>query len=299
MKPYRCGGALLLLASIAGWSQNASPNAYVGTDICLRCHIDFARRWAALDHSQAMLADSLPPERKGCEACHGPGGEHVAGRRKQIVRWEPLSTEERTATCLKCHEHKVDPQQWADRTHAELLSCDVCHEVHKPTKRAPMLRADEEGVECAECHDMEAEVTAGRHHSLADGALPCNMCHAFHGSPNEFLLTQPLDKKLCDECHEGDDMRPESHRHEGFRLGHREEAKGHEAECHRCHSQANFCDRCHVVKLPHAEDYPVTHAEDAKRNGKACRQCHEEAFCKLCHEEVPQSEGATEGQAEP
>lgn len=287
--------AALAAASVLAAAGTAPPPppaaTFVGTPICVRCHIDFARRWEGLEHSKKMLDPALPPERSGCEACHGPGSDHVAGNRRQIVRWAELQPGEKADRCLQCHTDKIQAEQWKATLHAELLGCDSCHEVHRPVQRDKMLKMAE-GAECTECHgDLPEEVEKQHHHSLVDGALACNMCHQFHGSANARLLMLPQ-QELCQECHPDQDMRPASHQAETFRLGHGEEAKADREKCLMCHDEATSCQSCHVVNVPHPGDFAVAHTEVAKQHLAACLRCHEEDYCKLCHEDVPKPEAA-------
>lgn len=293
--PERRRMSRLLLAGLVaalGWlgrgaAEQAPAATYVGTPICVRCHIDFARRWESLAHSRQMLADEPPPELSGCEACHGPGSDHVAGDRKKIVAWAGLETAAASAVCLKCHQGKVEAELWTATIHSELMACDACHEVHHETARSPMLRGEEEGEECAECHgDLPDEAEAGRHHTLVDGALVCSMCHTFHGSANARLLMLPQEE-MCAECHIDEDLRPENHQSDEWALGHGEAARADRETCLMCHDEQVSCQSCHIVPVPHAEDFAIEHTAAATEHFDACMRCHGEDYCKLCHEDVP------------
>lgn len=277
------------LAMLCARADNSGKVAYVGTPVCLKCHIDFARRWAALDHSKKMVDPALPRERSGCEACHGPGAEHVTGRRKTIVRWEHLELADRSKTCLQCHQGKVEAALWGDTLHSELMSCDHCHEVHKPVKSEHMLKAAD-GDACIECHqDLAKEVEAKTHHTLADGALSCDMCHTFHGSEHGRLLHAPQGE-LCAECHD-QVPKTEAHQRPDYKLKHKAEAKGHEEQCYMCHEEQTFCKSCHQVPLPHKEDFVTEHGPTAAKIQDACLRCHEADFCRNCHDTVPVKPG--------
>ncbi len=276
---------VVTLALLVGRANPAEQEVYVGTALCVRCHIDFARQWEALPHSQLLLADSLPPERRGCEACHGPGGGHATTRRASIWRWKKLDVTQRNDLCLPCHA-KVTAPAWRGSKHHTAVACNQCHDVHRPTSREFMLRPAE-GQDCAPCHDnLAQEVAAKRHHSLGDGALTCGLCHGVHGTANPALLLKPL-AEGCPDCHGDDVPQPESHARADFKLHHKPDATGHEPECLACHDQQLFCNACHVIKLPHPEDFPVAHKEACQQHPQSCLRCHEEAQCKLCHEQIP------------
>ncbi|MCC7493590.1 MAG: hypothetical protein IT204_14645 [Fimbriimonadaceae bacterium] len=283
---WQAGLPLMLLLAVAGSQTGAAPAAYVGTAVCLRCHIDYARQWAALDHSKAMAAERLPPEKRGCEACHGPGGAHSFGQRQQIVRWRTLPPPEANGVCLACHQEQVPAALWRAGPHDQKVSCDQCHAVHRKSERDKLLRRPE-GQDCQPCHQtLAAEAAAKRHHTLADGALTCDMCHAFHGSREPHLLKLPQ-AAGCGECHGEDVPQPESHGRAGFKLKHGGDAKGHQDECRMCHDQVSFCDTCHAVPLPHPPDFATEHKEACQKQPASCLKCHDEAYCKLCHEAVP------------
>lgn len=259
----------------------------VGAAVCMTCHSSFAKLWASLKHSQAMSAETVPADKRGCEGCHGPGSEHVSRDRKKIVAWAKLDTAAQAKVCLQCHQKEgLSEELWFARDHSQALGCADCHEVHRPVKRDKLLKPAE-GQECSPCHDDLADkIKAKTHHTLADGAVVCGNCHAFHGSKQRFLLAKPQ-AELCADCHDKDVPKPESHKRKDFKLKHKTEAKGKEAECHMCHDQPSFCDRCHTVKIPHAEEYVEKHEREAKAKPQACLSCHDAKFCGDCHEPLP------------
>ena len=135
----RCGGyqraipalmkSLFLLAWLPGlalsaWGQVAGGSAYVGSNTCEECHKQGYRRFSATKMAKVFFdAPRNDLEKQGCEACHGPGREHVeAAREHDRVRAQgqvyagppsgqfilrlgkdsPLSASEQTARCLQC-----------------------------------------------------------------------------------------------------------------------------------------------------------------------------------------------------
>lgn len=123
---------MLIGGTTVGWfassvvrSQQEAPAKYVGVDNCKMCHGDMHTNWAKTKHAraftllehagQAANAQCLPchttgygtggyvdeastPGLKGvqCEACHGPGGNHM-GDPKGTTRTPSA------AVCAACH----------------------------------------------------------------------------------------------------------------------------------------------------------------------------------------------------
>jgi hypothetical protein len=119
---------LLILAVVAsgGMLFAQSTSKYAGSDNCKMCHPDIYSDWSKSAHSRgydllvnvgeeknaACLAchvtgygkggfvdDAATPGLKGttCEACHGPGADHM-GDKSKITRVPPAST------CGACHQ---------------------------------------------------------------------------------------------------------------------------------------------------------------------------------------------------
>lgn len=109
--------AAVVAVPLVGFSQGGE---YVGLDTCAACHTDVADSFGKTGHANALevLKDAGSdgdPECLGChttglsdskyvdgavtcEACHGPGGEHVASGDKADI-----NTQVGEADCLNCH----------------------------------------------------------------------------------------------------------------------------------------------------------------------------------------------------
>lgn len=67
----------------------------------MSCHEDvYKKRSEGTPHFQTTQKDG-----HGCESCHGPGAEHVAGGgdKSKIVCFADLSRSEASQRCLECH----------------------------------------------------------------------------------------------------------------------------------------------------------------------------------------------------
>src|SRR5271170_3648929 len=64
-------------SSAAAAPQNPPPG-YVGSEVCKVCHNDNYTSFEKTPHWKTTLDTRRGPAFEGCEACHGPGAEHVA-----------------------------------------------------------------------------------------------------------------------------------------------------------------------------------------------------------------------------
>ena len=75
-KNLQSGGASGNAAKTASPSEDSR---YVGSDTCKTCHEDLYNSWAKTPHWKTTLDKKGGPSHQGCEGCHGPGADHVAG----------------------------------------------------------------------------------------------------------------------------------------------------------------------------------------------------------------------------
>ena len=72
------------LCAAMAQSQTAAPPAapsgsgYVGSNVCKTCHADVWLNFYKNPHYKSVASGKEPPERTGCEGCHGPGQAHMA-----------------------------------------------------------------------------------------------------------------------------------------------------------------------------------------------------------------------------
>ena len=67
---------------LAGWQLAVARHGKV-VHHSLYGHRDLAAAWSGSPHGRALTNAALPPERQGCEACHGPGSTHAGSTGKQ------------------------------------------------------------------------------------------------------------------------------------------------------------------------------------------------------------------------
>jgi len=234
--------SLFLLAGLLGlalsaWGQRTDVSPYVGSNTCEECHRQGYKRFSATKMAKAFFeAPKSDLEAKGCEACHGPGREHVEAARDHdraraqgvsyqgppsgqfILRFgkqSPLTGPEQNGRCLQCHE-KGQRLFWQGSAH-ELrgLSCVTCHQVHQNPPATVAAAAFKEPLTgkafftkrtqmevCFECHPMRrAQLQRSSHMPLREGALTCTNCHNPHGGPNPKLLVAATVNETCYKCH--------------------------------------------------------------------------------------------------
>jgi len=113
-----------------------------------------------------------------CEACHGPGGDHVKGPAKTNISRD--TTKEMCGTChMRDAEHKVAASGGLIKHHEQYdeminsphrsLECITCHEPHKSTKYA--MGGVKDQPACATCHTSATITVAG----MAGNS--CESCH--------------------------------------------------------------------------------------------------------------------------
>lgn len=134
-----------------------------------------------------------------CEACHGPGLDHVAAPSGSTVPKAPLSVGTTLTTgCGECHRGAESPQleEWAISRHARLSSLGA-------------------SASCTACHSGDGALRAwgidtdfAEEHPTATGrvAVTCAVCHAPHGSdlPANLrfsLAAESAQENLCMRCH--------------------------------------------------------------------------------------------------
>lgn len=197
------------------WTKSAQNWNFM----CADCHSTSVRK--GYDATRDTFNTTWTDLAVGCEACHGPGSQHLAAPRASYRRIvEGRDTAEMSA-CAACHARRAqfaegalagdplmdhylpallaeelyhpDGQQqgevfiWGSyvqsRKHAAGVTCGACHEPHTQKLRLPG------NAVCTQCHAAaEFDVPAHHHHTPQTAAAACVSCHM---RENTYMVIDP------------------------------------------------------------------------------------------------------------
>ena len=271
----------LLLTVTGALLLSAAPAAadYVGSVTCLDCHDDVGAFYAHSPHSPTLGLTVPGSDVTSCEACHGPGSEHVANGGEGGIRgaayFAGLDEDAKTALCTQCHREKL--ANWHDGPHAGSgTTCLDCHtdQVHFGGE-ALAPAAFRNGTEfCLQCHAAQAaDFRLPYRHRVLEGVLTCADCHDPHGAAPAADPVADVNG-VCLSCHT-EMAGPFVFEHDGV-------AEGACTECHRPHGSVNdklltqdsnsLCLQCH-----YEPDFPMIGDQDHGfflGNEARCYGCH-------------------------
>jgi DmsE family decaheme c-type cytochrome len=209
-------GVVVLCLFWAGTvSAQAPPGAgYVGSNVCQTCHPDVSLNFYKNPHFRSVASGKEPPERTGCEGCHGPGGAHVAARggKKTIPRaFSLLTTTQTLDACLTCHASDLGKVNIRRSEHTlSDIACTSCHSIHRAATPKYLL-AKQQTELCYSCHSsVRAQFDMPSKHRVNEGFMQCSDCHNPHGtfastwgmSQQPRMVEQSLgNEEPCIRCH--------------------------------------------------------------------------------------------------
>jgi DmsE family decaheme c-type cytochrome len=187
-----------------------TPSAYSaqGADTCLGCH-NYAAVTGIFRTKHAQPGDPRGPFGHGglqCEACHGPGGAHVAAGGGPLAGMVDFGRKalapalKQNAQCLACHQSNA-AHDWATSAHAASdVACASCHTLHAP--KDPVQTAATQVEVCTGCHQAQhTDLFKISHHPLREGKMACTSCHSPHGSTAPVQLVKNTVTETCTSCH--------------------------------------------------------------------------------------------------
>ncbi len=260
------------------------PSLYVGSDTCKTCHEDIYNDWATTPHFVTTMEGKLEankgPEWHGCEACHGPGKEHVdgGGDKTKIFTFQNASPAETSERCMRCHETDAEHSNFDRSEHlANGVGCIECHSPHHAKEREFLLTAKAPRL-CYGCHqDVRAQFARPFHHRVNEGLMQCNDCHSPHGTfrPKQ-LRTNASGDAVCLNCH-SEKQGPFVYQHEALLEGC--------VVCHSPHGSTNqrmlqqnqvnlLCLSCHSLPADAGGPPGTPSFHNQAQKYQSCTLCH-------------------------
>jgi DmsE family decaheme c-type cytochrome len=212
-KFWPCAGVILVIflaVILSGlvWQKEARAQGnagYVGMSKCQECHPDRAASFAKNIHARAW-AGRTGVYARGCEACHGPGGEHVNNPSPENIRVfgkeSKQSAQQQMQACLSCHQTTPELTFWDVGYHKKNdVACYSCHGIHTP-------KPSQQFEICFSCHkDIKFQANRPNHHPIIEGKVKCSDCHNPHGTLSIKMIRAENVNQLCYKCH-GDKRGP-------------------------------------------------------------------------------------------
>ncbi len=265
--------------------ENKSPE-YTGSDACQSCHANVYTAWKSSKHANVFNppSDASPvcsgchttgiewqsknskENSVGCEACHGPGQDHIEGAGDPDKIVSDISAD----ICGRCHNgnRSGDDTEWMSEYRPGMKLSDL---------RGLKLISVNSNKIPPPVGDIHPSLTynmwlASGHARTPDrsiklkgrdwtGPVTCVACHDSHSSNNPYQLIMEPDQ-LCAECHSQ------------YAVQKGKGAKGIE-ETRSLHT-ASHCFSCHMTEKNHL--MKVLRPDDpdlAKDRTDSCSDCHE------------------------
>jgi DmsE family decaheme c-type cytochrome len=196
----------------ANLSKASGDNKYVGSRACQDCHSEITDTFYRNPHNKSIVSQKEPPERTGCEGCHGPGGQHIAaGDGGSIIAFPSIPKEQVLDTCLTCHSQTLSRANIRRSSHTvNGIVCTNCHSVHSSPAPKNLLAKTQTNL-CYGCHtNVRAQFSLPFKHRVNEGFMNCTDCHNPHGAfqPTWANATRPrhveqskANEESCINCH--------------------------------------------------------------------------------------------------
>jgi hypothetical protein len=207
------------LFQFPGKTQNVESN-------CMACHVTGYRYFTDATTGERICdgaddqsgdydldGDGKPDElNTGCEACHGPGSEHVAAKRPQfIVNPKYLPPEREAMLCGRCHDRALGNDDRQNEQPVDSLGNMARPGVRRSiwlrdfTSRKGPASSDmwADGIHSASHHQQYSDFLKSAHYRNGRRLVVCSDCHDLHGK-GDFdgeLRANPHKGDLCAPCH--------------------------------------------------------------------------------------------------
>jgi DmsE family decaheme c-type cytochrome len=255
----------------------SDASKYVGSETCKGCHEETYNAWEKTAHWKTTLNKREGPSHQGCEGCHGPGGDHVAGGgdTSKIFTFKDVSRQESNKLCLGCHGDGREQSHFAQSSHSSSeVGCLDCHSPHH-AKESEHLLVQKSPQLCYGCHTAaKADFAKPYHHRVNEGLVQCSDCHNAHGTATlRQVRARPSGDAACTRCH-ADTQGPFVYEHVPVKT------EGC-SSCHSPHGSSNprllkvslvnvLCLQCHTFPT----QGPIGPAHNQSAKYQACTTCH-------------------------
>jgi DmsE family decaheme c-type cytochrome len=200
-----------VITSRAAWAESmdaSSAATYVGEKVCKNCHDTENKLFGHTLHANVFRQNPRNEiEKTVCEACHGPGSNHVqnATDKNALIGYSkewgtPIAKQ--NAQCLTCHSGG-QRMHWEGSIHqTNKLGCSDCHNPMARFSANGSLKKASITETCQSCHQQQrAEFRKKSHMPVPEGKMTCEDCHNPHGSKTKRLLKADSVNELCYQCH--------------------------------------------------------------------------------------------------
>jgi len=268
------------------YERQTDASLYVGSETCKTCHEDvptkgFYKSYEGSPHFATTLDTKRGPEWHGCEACHGPGKEHVegGGDKTKIFTFKNATAREVSARCLDCHQYGEEHSNYGRSAHLQNnVSCTDCHDPHH-AKESQFLMKEKQPQLCYGCHlETKQQFTRTFHHRVNEGLVKCSDCHNPHGGfQTRQLRATASQDTICYKCHT-DKAGPFVYEHKVIKT------EGCIA-CHTPHGSSNprllkraqvnlLCLECHSFAADQGGPAAIPTFHNQAQKYQACTMCH-------------------------
>ncbi|MEE9457088.1 MAG: multiheme c-type cytochrome [bacterium] len=244
---------------VSSWKGAGKP------DECLHCH---TTGW---DKSKNNHGSDEVDYRKNmlgiqCEACHGPGSEHVKGGGDP----SKITVDYGAEMCGACHtdDHHPTYDEWETSDHKHSLTS--------------LKGSSHASDTCMECHSADYWYDRTLTLDTAKEGTTCVMCHVSHGSNYTAQLRSSVEE-LCVECHTDHGARPPSSPHHsqkemfgGFG-GYEWPQGGPYLDSGHTYGVEETCVGCHMYTKSMEAPHPAITGHSWKPNINVCTECHKGA----------------------
>ncbi len=262
---------------------------------CIQCHA--TRGEPRLDDATNRFDSSAVELGIACEACHGPGGAHVAKQHSPLTRFAShasraadasivnparLAAERASAVCGQCHSYFVprDENRWWRSGFDDFRPGDALEPTRTLLTSETTDTPDGPAVDAATAslfwNDGTIRVGGREYNGMVRSAcftrghgndrISCISCHSLHDSePDDQLRRGASVDAACAHCHANEGARLAEHTH------HAQGSSG--SSCTGCHMPYTSYALLGAIRS-HRIDVPDPLATATNGRPNACNLCH-------------------------